>query len=183
MEFQREIERKFIVEGASSYEWVDNFVSTLPLISKTIAKDTSFDLYWKDKNVDFIRLRENTHELTVKVTDKSNIIDRIEENVKIADEYFPNTKRLLQLLYGPPCLKITKTFSVYEVKYSPAPGTEYKAILCIYKVKEDKDNRIFLEVEADNIEVVDYFSRCFDKQMFLTPEMRSLYQIFVGEAK
>ena len=174
MLFKREIERKFVVQG-STYEEAANAVS---LVARTIVSGNSFDLFWEAPGVDFVRLRENTRELTVKVTDRETVIDRIEENVEVLKDSMPAAKRLLTLLYGPPALKLTKHFSVYDAVIEPVPGTCYRAVISVYSLKEDTEGRVFFEVEADNLTVVDYILKSLDFGIKTTPEYRSLFQIF-----
>jgi hypothetical protein len=175
--YRREIERKFVVAG-ETYESVCNKLSK---VSKQIEPDqTSHDLYWEAPGVDFVRLRQNSRELTVKVTDKGSIIDRVEENAKIDPADMPSCARIQTLLFGP-ALKLTKRFSVFELAASPAPGTLYNAILCAYQVEGDSKERVFFEVEAESISIVDYVLGREGSMFTLSGEGRSLYQIFREE--
>ncbi len=181
MVFSREIERKFTLKD-TTYEDAHN---TLSCLSRCIINASSFDTYWKAYGVDFVRLRDNSREITVKVTDKHTVVDRIEENVEVVKESMPAAARFLTLLLGPPAMKITKRFSVFEVSSSPAPGTEVKAILCLYVVEEDPRKRIFFEVEAESLAIVDYVLRdIIPKEGFnLKKETSSLFQIFHKKVK
>lgn len=174
MLFKREIERKFVVQNAT-YEEAANAVS---LVARTIVTGNSFDLFWEAPNVDFVRLRENTRELTVKVTDRETVVDRIEENVEILKDSMSTAKRLLTLLYGPPALKLHKHFSVYEAVVEPVVGTCYRAVISVYTLEEDTQKRVFFEVEADNITVVDYILKSLNFGIKTVAETRSLFQIF-----
>lgn len=181
MEFKREIERKFIVKG-TTYEEARKFLGTLAIPD---LHAISYDLYWEAPNVDFVRLRDNSQELTVKVTDKGTVVDRIEENVLVSDESMATAGRLLTLLFGPPKMKLTKKFSVYRM-YEPAAKhlMTYKyneVVVCLYQVKEDPTKRLFLEVEANSLDVVDEFLREIHAKLTMTAENRSLYQIFSEE--
>lgn len=170
----REIERKFtITEG--TYNTAFEFLSTVSVPKITA---TSFDLYWATSKADFIRLRDNSAELTVKVTDKGSIVDRIEENVVVERASLPACKRLLTLLYGEPTLKLTKKFSVFQYTFTPAPGTHFQAILCLYKVTEDGQDRVFFEVEAESLAIVDAALTSLGNALPLKSENRSLFQIF-----
>lgn len=162
----REIERKFTVEGLT----YDEAIEVLKSVSTCTIDATSYDLYWAAGNVDFVRLRENSRELTVKVTDKETIVDRIEENIKIERGAMQDCNRAMTLLYGPP-MKLVKEFSVFK-----DAGT----ITCLYKVEGDPKNRVFLEVEGDDLydvdrEVTYLISK---KHLTLTPVPYSLYQLF-----
>jgi hypothetical protein len=185
MIFTREVEKKFIVSGATYDELKDRIYSFTPL-KDILADAKSFDLYWKAPHVDFVRLRENSKELTVKVTDKGTVTDRIEENAVIEEHSMEAVKRLTTLLFGPPSLKLTKRFLVINIKTFPAPGTEFNAVLCLYEVEEDEQKRVFLEVEAENIKIVDEVTAKLMRVLTdvdLKQESRSLYQIFVKEGE
>jgi|ERR1700678_35424 len=173
MDFKREIERKFVITNKN----YNQAHYALCGVCTTVTKGASFDSYWKAPNVDFVRLRENSKELTVKVTDKETILDRIEENVTVED--LGTAERALTLLYGPPCLRLKKEFSVFNVEVIPAPGTEYPAILCLYQI--EGDDRLFFEIEAETIQIVDEVYRTLYKMFILKPEFRSLFQIFMGD--
>jgi hypothetical protein len=171
----REVERKFVVENVG---YGRAFLALLSLGAyETIIYQTSRDLYWAAPNVDFIRLRENSRELTVKVTDKGSIIDRIEENAVVEASSMDVMERVQTLLYGPP-MKLVKEFSVFSYVYSPAPGVAFDVTLCLYQVQGDKEERLFFEVEADNITVVDALVSKVKLILTLKAESRSLYQIF-----
>lgn len=172
--YKREIERKFVLKGITyshAFVWLRN---RAPM---TINGE-SFDEYWKAPNVDFVRLRGNTKELTVKVTDKGTVVDRIEENVIVND--LEAMYRTTNLMFGPPCLTLTKKFSVFNATCRPAPGTEFKAIICLYEVTDDPEQRVFLEIEAESLKIVDVFAELMPKSFVLAPETRSLFQIFNG---
>lgn len=180
MVFAREIERKFTVQG-SSYQEAHN---TLASVARVLVEASSFDTYWKAPGVDFIRLRDNSREITVKVTDKHTVVDRIEENVEVYKDSMKAAARLLTLLNGPPAIRITKRFSVFQVTSVPVPGTEVTAILCLYQVKEDPYSRIFFEVEAESLAVVDHVLKDVlpKDALSLKQETRSLFQIFNSQA-
>lgn len=171
---KREIEKKFvIIEGDYA-----TAVSGVSQVARAMVRGTSFDTFWEAPGVDFVRFRDNTQELTVKVTDRATVTDRIEENAMVYKDHITALKRLLNLLYGPPALRITKIFSVFEAIISPAPGTAYKAHVSVYKVEEDPQNRIFFEVEADSMEIVDLVLKSLNFGFQMQQESRSLFQIF-----
>ena len=183
MDYRREIERKFIVDGASprGLNGINSLLLEVLPKAKMAENTTSYDQYWAAPGVDFVRLRQNSHEITVKVTDKGTVTDRIEENVIIdGGSNMQTAARLLTLLFGPPCLKLTKRFTVLNVTLSPAPGTEFSAVVCLYEVKEDLQKRVFLEVEAESLPVVDRILDLIIPNIPLKPENRSLFQIFNG---
>src|SRR5271169_6747694 len=132
MDYQREIEYKFTVSGMA---WSDLLAFLDSNYNTTLQPQTSHDLYWKNDKVDFIRLRENSRELTVKLTDMGTIVNRVEENVVIADaESMAACERMQTLLNGP-AMKLTKTFAAYEAS---------SVIVCAYTVHNDPLSRIFL---------------------------------------
>jgi len=163
----REIERKFTVEGISYDEALSILKDRFPCTIDA----TSYDLYWKAPNVDFVRLRENSRELTIKVTDKGTVTDRIEENVKIERGAMKDCKRAMTLMYGQP-MKLVKEFAVFEET----------TVICLYKVEGDPQNRVFLEVEADNLDEVDKEVEYLTRKLWfvLNPVPCSLYQLFSG---
>jgi hypothetical protein len=172
--YQREIERKFVIQGIS-YELA---YETLSCISRVNLSTTrSFDLYWPSSKVDFVRLRDNSQEITVKVTDKGNILDRVEENVRVDRDSMPAAKRLFTLLLGEP-MNITKRFSVFERQVAPAPGTDFRVILCLYEVEGDPLKRLFFEIEAESLKVVDYMLELVEPLFDLKPINKSLYDLF-----
>lgn len=176
MEYKREIEKKFVVEG-SDWASVVDYIKTYYTV--TAAVQTSHDLYWKAPNVDFIRLRENSRELTVKVTDKGSIIDRVEENAEVAEGSMSTMERLQTLVHGAP-QKLTKTFIV-------AIDSSEDIIICAYYVHGDPLCRVFLEVEAVRLadkgalEDIEYEVELIVKDLLLKPTYQSLYQIFFVE--
>lgn len=185
MKYEREIERKFTVEGLTYlqvYNCIHDKFDAHFFIGEVEDNAISFDLYWPGNkvNVDFIRLRENSRELTVKVTDKATIVDRIEENVIIAPGSMLAAERQQTLLFGAP-LKITKRFSVFDcciTSYNGDQEIEELAIICLYTVADDPKKRVFLEVEAKDLALVDRVVTVLMKRLTLTPVPHSLYQIF-----
>lgn len=180
MIYTREVEKKFIATGAS-YDVLKERIYSFTAIPDVLADSKSSDLYWKAPHVDFVRLRENSQELTVKVTDKGTITDRIEENVVVEERSMGAAEKLMTLLFGPMCLRLTKRFLVVNIKTFPAPGTEFNAILCLYSIVGDPSSRVFLEVEAESLRIVDEVVEKLKKSLpdiELTQENRSLFQIF-----
>lgn len=174
--YKRELERKFVLKG-TNYTTAHQFL--LSVAREIAPPQVSFDRYWKSPRVDFIRLRENSMELTVKVSDKGTVTDRIEENVRVFYEDMEAAARFSTLVFGPATLELQKKFSVYRTTVSPAPGTAFEAILCLYQVLGDPKERIFFEVEAESLAVVDYMLGKLEGSLQLETENRSLYQIFM----
>ncbi len=172
MNYNREIERKFILGTDQTLQQVRRDVCAL--LSDPCPLDaTSVDRFWKAPNVDFLRLRDD-RQMTVKVTDKGDILDRVEENVSVDD--VATCERLLTLVYGKP-ETLTKTYSVWSVVEGVAADIREISVVCVYQVRGD--SRVFLEVEADDMEAVDETTEYLKKYLDLVPEHRSLYQIFI----
>jgi hypothetical protein len=176
MDYRREVEKKFI--SGERYGRTLAHISAHLKGDWVVADATSFDSYWTAPHVDFVRLRENSLELTVKVTDRGTVTDRIEENVVVEKDSWEASHRLATLLFGPPALRLTKRFSVLHTKIEPVPGTSFPAVVCLYEVKEDAHSRVFVEVEAETMKIVDQVLELLSPRLDLTPESRSLFQIF-----
>ncbi len=161
---QREIEKKYRVLVANA-EDVEDFI--LEDLKGEVLEDqeVSIDNFWRAAGVDFVRLRANTRELTVKVSDKGSTFDRIEENVVVDD--LEIARRFCTLLYGH-AVELTKTFSVYSL-----PGG---VVLSLYTVNGCED--LFFEVEGPSAASVNEVSEVFEQEFELEREQRSLYQIF-----
>lgn len=160
MEYAREIEKKFILNNISFNE----ASYRLRVLGAVIEEGASKDYFWEAPGVDFIRLRHNTFELTIKKTDKVDITDRIEENLTVGS--IPVATRFIHLLFGSPSLVIQKEFLV--VRYA-------ECMLSLYTVSGDQKERLFFEVEANDIGTVDKVSSSLFPNKTL--ETRSLYQI------
>lgn len=163
----RERERKFILTG-KSFAKADALLAN---VGELIEEGTSSDKFWIAKGVDFIRLRQNTSELTVKVTDKGTVQDRIEENVIVAS--LATTERYLNLVHGPSVGTLTKTFSVYSVTLGDDTHT-----VSLYTVLGHDE--VFFEVEADTLDIVN--AACEDYYLLfdLEPVDQSLFQYVLG---
>lgn len=167
MKYSREIEKKYILPDIGFFTALYALSSKYPVL----ANESSIDRFWKAPGVDFIRARLNSREITVKVTDKDSIIDRIEENVVVID--FDAAIRLLTLVHGEPVLTQVKKFLVVKTPV---------AILCLYQVVGDPEGRVFFESEADTEEGVDkgvaLALEVLQTEMIQVNE--SLFQIFAG---
>jgi len=168
MSYKREIERKYIL-GETSYENA-KFRLDILFPEADVNESVSTDTFWDQGGVDFIRLRRNTSELSVKVTDRGTIENRIEENVVVAD--FDTAKRFADLVFGDPVGELEKNFCVYKL----GGGVE----LALYTVTGDE--RVFLEVEAPTLQQVIEHSEELHRHFLMRQETRSLYQLIIGEA-
>lgn len=166
MNYRRELEHKYVLTGISKID-ADATIQSIFTGSLEVSGRSS-DTFWRHHMVDFIRLRENTKELTIKVTDKGTVEDRIEENVRVDD--LDTTIRLLTAMHGEPVGKLTKTYDVY---YTPL------AIVSLYTVHEDPENRLFLEVESEDMEDVKDCVGIFREYFRMEKQDKSLYQLFL----
>lgn len=166
MKFRREIEKKYVVSNYGNYRTLLTYVDTL-LEPWRKENGVSKDVFWKHEGVDFIRLRENTLELTTKVTDKEDIVDRVEENLVVAS--FEDGMQWANTVFGESAGEFKKE---YTVLYTA------NAIVSVYRVLEDNEERVFLEVESDTLEKVNLVCDIMNEHLSLKQEYRSLFQIF-----
>jgi len=175
--YSREIERKFVVEGL----YGDNLEAVCDFLAGAFDRPpfeeaTSVDRFWRPPNVDFLRLRDD-RDLTIKVTDRSSIVNRIEENVKV--DNVAVAEKMFTLIYGEP-KKLTKTYKVWRLfSYK----TKFEKPLYVSAYSVEGDNRVFVEVESEEADQVDSTSILLVNIMELRVETRSLYQIFFSEER
>jgi adenylate cyclase class IV len=132
MTYSRELERKYIVDMNSvAAEFRLNVM--FPGAESSL-RGRSKDTFWEAPGVDFIRLRDNTRELTIKITDKGTIEDRVEENVVVNS--INTTRRILNVLYGPHTIELWKNYYVLKLG---------DCHISLYTV--DGLEQVFLEVE------------------------------------
>jgi len=163
----REIEKKYYVLEASWKDIEDYVLANDGQVDIDAAIST--DWFWKAPNVDVFRLRENTHELTVKVNDKGNTVDRLENNIVVND--LETTIDSFSIMFGRPNA-LEKTFSVYTYK---------STVLSLYSITGSPE--LFFEVEANDLETLKTVSYEFESRFSLLRERRSLYQVFFGGGK
>jgi hypothetical protein len=166
MIFKREIENKYIISGLNYQECHLILSDILPFIQK-VENGVSTDTFWAQEGVDFIRLRENTKELTVKVSDKGSTQDRIEENLVV--EGIEDAARWATAVFGKSIGMLTKAYTVYFLN---------EGVVSLYMVEGSAT--IYLEVEAPTVGMVEQLSKYLGTKFDLTIEPRSLYQIFFG---
>jgi hypothetical protein len=165
----REIERKYVIEGLS-YQVARNILAH-SVYRVEEHEGVSSDVFWKQPNVDFIRLRENTGELTVKVTDKGNIEDRLEIN--LVPNHYEMSYLFCTVVFGPPAGRLEKTFYVVDM----GDGR----FVSLYTVTGD--DRVFLEIEAPSmLDVID-IEHDLRLEFALTQQHESLFNIFLGNAQ
>lgn len=165
MTYNREVEKKFVVSAPLIDVWL-RILKTFP--TGEILSGRSTDTFWKQPGVDFIRLRKNTSELSVKVTDKHTIEDRVEENIVVAD--FDTAARFATAVFGPEVGTLEKN---YRVLTTPT------FVIALYTVTGY--DQVYLEVESENLEIVTEVSLMIQEHFTMCQEMRSLFQIIFGE--
>ena len=173
MTFQREIERKYVIQDDVSMYMAHHWLRTFFKDSR-IDAGISTDQFWKAPNVDFIRLRANTKELTVKITDRGTIEDRVEENLPTKD--LKDAERWATAVFGAPVGTLEK---VYQIYYVGAPDLGEHFIVSLYEVTGYP--ALFLEIESDNLETVKVVEEDLSQQFTLKQEHRSLFDIIFGE--
>jgi adenylate cyclase class IV len=165
--FLREIERKYVIlDDVSMYtahHWLRTFFQ-----GNRIDAGISSDQFWVAPNVDFIRLRANTKELTVKITDKGTIEDRVEENLPVRD--LGDAERWATAVFGAPVGTVEKVYQIYYAQH---------AIVSLYEVTGHPE--LFLEIEADNLDAVKAIEADLSQQFTLRQEFRSLFNIIFGD--
>jgi hypothetical protein len=172
--YQREKEKKYVVSMPKDLSLADRYdvakytLNTL-FPDAEILEGVSTDTFWTQKGTDFIRLRRNTSELSVKVTDKATIEDRVEENIVVED--FDTAYRFSTAVFGQPVGTLTKHYYVLTLS---------TFIIALYTVEDD--DRLFLEVEADDISIVTDVAGLLHDHFEMKQELRSLFQIIFGEA-
>lgn len=170
----RELEKKFVVEGATSQLEVEAAVrKTFPSTHPTRGGD--FDVYWESVNVDSIRLRKNNEgdaELTVKKTDRGTIEDRLEVTHYLGDCEYRNTYDIQTLIHGAPKGFVNKLYAKFHL--------HTLVEVSVYVVMGDSEKRIFLEVEGpDYSSIAAACSALKQTELKLTPQTKSIYQLFI----
>lgn len=163
MNFKREIERKYVIKDDLSMYMAHSWLRTF-FAGSRIDAGISTDVFWVAPNVDFIRLRTNTQELTVKITDKGTIEDRVEENLPV--EHLGNASRWAHAVFGSSVGTIEKVYQIYH-----AQGF----IVSLYEVTGYP--ALFLEIESDSLDKVIEIEGAMRRQFTLEQEHRSLFQI------
>lgn len=174
MKYNRELEKKFVVAVPREIRVQDSFEvireDLMEIFPEALIEEgSSTDTFWTQKGTDFIRLRRNTSELSVKVTDKDTIEDRLEENIVVKD--YDVARRFATATFGQPVGTLTKDYAVFTLP---------NFIIALYTVQGD--SRLFMEVEADDMGIVNDVSEVLKEHFDLRQEFRSLFQLIFGEA-
>ena len=140
----REVEIKLMANSSSLPNvmrdveaWVESINPVLDYL-----EGNATDLYWdapERGKGDFVRLRRNSTnaQITMKGTDKGDIINRIEIDLEVED--YKQSKILMEALHGEPVEKVKKKYHVFFLENDDTT-------ISIYQVA--KDDRVFVEVEA-----------------------------------
>lgn len=164
--FNREIEKKYVLSGTSYEAAIYRLGIMFP--DANILQGVSDDTFWTQKGTDFIRLRRNTKELSVKITDKITIEDRVEENVEVGD--YDTASRFSTAVFGQPVGSVEKTYYVMTLP---------DFVISLYKVARQQE--LFLEVEALEMGIVEDICGLLTDYFEMKQEMRSLFQIVFGD--
>lgn len=160
-----EIEKKFVVNNSETLDEVSKRLRELFHFSSCVGKHV--DSYYKPVNgLSSIRIRTgyNVMQLTAKRTVDGNKVR--EETEGYLD---PSSKAPIEIILGNPIVTITKSFCKWL--HSPS-GCE------ISVAQIEGDARIFLEVEAKSMMMVDLVVARLKEVLPLKPEKRSLFEIF-----
>lgn len=168
MTFKRELEKKFVVYGPSLGTVWSKLKAIFP--DADYMSGISTDTFWNQNGTDFIRLRANTKELSVKITDKSTIEDRVEENMVIND--LETAQRFATAVFGKPVGTLEKNYYVLTMP---------EFVIALYTVTGREE--VFLEVESDTMFMVNEISDLLQDYFDMEQEMRSLFQIVFGNVK
>lgn len=167
MIFKREVERKYVIKDVLSMYLAHSWLRTFFKDSR-IDAGISSDQFWTAPGVDFIRLRANTKELTVKITDRGTIEDRVEENLPVRD--LVDAERWATAVFGAPVGTLEKVYQIYYTHH---------CIVSLYEVTGYP--ALFLEIEANDLDTVKAVEADLSEQFTLEQEHRSLFEIIFGK--
>lgn len=176
----REIEKKFVLnQGYGLRPDIPTMFAALDICAEEVRKIAKIkkyshgvdaDYYWRVSKNATLRLREKSSddlgELTIKLNDKGTNINRREENLAV--ESAEKALTILRLVHGTEEGLVNKFFTKFKFQ-----GGE----VAIYKVLHQ--DTIYLEVEASNERTVNRIASRLQKRLSLTPETRSMYELYV----
>lgn len=174
----REIEKKLIVGNGLNGPETDYILRRLLNPSKEVY-GTSTDWYFKPNAVskfDFIRLRvftDGSAEVTGKSKDRGSNFNRLEINLPTSDA--AAAEDFCRAEWGDPIHSLKKSYSVFVPSFEPELDVSTYVIEGVDKV--------FLEVEGKNEELVDGMVLALKRELELLDEPRSLYEMFVEPRK
>jgi hypothetical protein len=167
MKYEREREKKFVLSDITMALAIMLLRDYAGLSNYSDLRGTSTDTFWDQPGVDFVRLRKNTNELSIKITDKSTIEDRVEENILVAD--YNTAFRFACATFGQPKGVVEKDYYVLD---------NFECTFSLYRVTGL--DQLFLEIEAPTMSQVNRAQKDLERIFHMKQEMRSLYQIVFG---
>lgn len=178
----REIEKKYVIDKKTTgYEDAKTQIKALlGKINRTI-DESSRDYYWKPvkgQKGDFLRLRfmpDGSGQLTVKDADRGSNFNRVEIDVEVDDA--AQCLEYQEYVHGDHYGSVFKSYYVMFLEL------DEHTTVSVYKVRGDTEGRIFVEIEAKTQARVEELNKLISKEVPLTYEPRSLYQIFVEGKK
>jgi len=168
----REKERKYVVVTQETHSAIDDLLRKTLKRKKPEVIGLSTDSFFNPpatSSSQFIRLREHQDgkaELTIKSKDKGNNYNRLEINVEVNS--LAMMRKMLENLHGPALLELEKSYTVFFLKDEVLVST-YRVI---------GDERLFLEVEAPTLKLVDETVSLLKNTLELELESKSLFEIF-----
>lgn len=169
----RELERKYLLKGVDSFttlrELSNILGSTLRDYIEYVEYGLDTDSYWELSDNSQIRYRKDSEgheELTFKQADTSSIEDRAEWNLDVMGP----TLEFCVATWGPMCKQIDKSW----IKIEMDDETE----VALYKVKGDGQQRIFLEIEVKQLDLLDRWEKRVAPIFSLERVYQSLFQLF-----
>lgn len=166
----REIEKKYRVKNFGFNQTCRN----LREVFASMDRGVSTDVFFKSPGNDFVRLRQNTLELTVKRTDKGSTVDRMELNLNLDrsnKDTFNFARKWATEVFGPEVGKLVTGFEVFHTGL---------AAISVYHTHLSED--VFFEIEVQDEKDIQAVEDRW-KFLGLEREERSLFQIFFGEKK
>jgi hypothetical protein len=176
---RRELERKYVVTYPKTLGTIQSQLQrAMPHLNRLEGFDT--DTYYVASCADFVRLRTGKSsvqghteiELTTKYTDQGSNENREELNVKLIEgtQILP----LLERALGPAIGSVEKQFTKFKLHGNVE--------IALYKVTDDK--RVFLEIEAPSVKLIEIYEALISETLTLVREERSIFQMFIkGTAK
>lgn len=177
----REIERKFRVKGWEIAALYTNLLERAFIkLKSALPECTTRDYYFpKPSGLQMVRLRDSygtddsgfskqLQELTVKQKDQGTNFNRLEINNPL--ENCKSMYDTLSLLFGAPYLTLHKKECVIF--------TDDAMVISLAHVEFETD--VFLEVEGPSEDLVNDYVRRLELWYEMTPESRSLVEIFGG---
>lgn len=177
MENFREIERKFFIVGESYLEAVEVLRNSLDKSETKFSEieGNGRDYFWRRNSYTFVRVRKFTDdadyagELTTKIKDKGDIVDRFESNIRLhTDADLSNAMAMQRALFGEHSQSLWKKYTIFKI------GTDTN--VCIYRTGE-LGIPLILEVESSSRTIVEALSRFCESIFKLKRTGKSLLEL------